>query len=129
MIEFLENKDTELCDNLNTSKNDIAYLTDLYKLFNDVKLQLQGDDLNLARTKSVIATFVAKLLLYERNIGKREFNNFPNLAAASFIYDDFVAYCQHLENLHIDFKDRFQNILNMDIPDWVLEPFSNVNTA
>ncbi|KAF0713483.1 SCAN domain-containing protein 3-like, partial [Aphis craccivora] len=94
VIEFLKNKDTGLRDNLITSKNDISYLTDLYK-----------------------------------NIGRREFNNFPNLAAASFINDDLVVYCQHLENLHNDFKERFQDILNMDIPDWVLDPFSNVNTA
>jgi zinc finger BED domain-containing protein 5/7/8/9 len=129
VIEFLENKDTGLRDNLITSKNDIAYLTDLYKLFNDVNLQLQGDDLNLIKTKTVIATFVAKLLLYKRNIGRREFNNFPNLTAVSFINDDLVVYCQHLKNLHSDFKERFQDILNMDIPDWVLDPFSNVNTA
>ncbi|KAL4090872.1 hypothetical protein QTP88_025634 [Uroleucon formosanum] len=99
VIEFLKNKDT-----------------DLYKLFNDVNLQLQGDDLNLIKTKT-------------RNIGRREFNNSPNLAAASFINDDLVVYCQHLENFQNYFKERFQDILNMDIPDWVLDPFSNVNTA
>lgn len=129
VIEFLKNKDTGLRDNLITSKNDISYLTDLYKLFNDVNLQLQGDDLNLIKTKTVISTFVAKLLLYKINIGRREFNNFPNLGAASFINVDLVVYCQHLENLHNDFKERFQDILNMDVPDRVLDPFSNVNTA
>ena len=39
------------------------------------------------------------------------------------------AYCQHLEKLHIDFTERYQDILNLEIPDWVLDPFSNVNTA
>lgn len=129
MIEFLENKDKELHDNLITSKNDIAYLTDLYKLFNDVNLQLQGDDLNLIKTKNVIAAFVAKLLLYKNNIGRREFRNFPNLSAVSFNNDDLLVYCQHLENLHSDFAERFQDILKLEIPDWVLDPFSNVNTA
>lgn len=60
VIEFLANKETGLRNNLITLKNDIAYLTDLYKLFNNV---LQGDDLNLIKTKSVVAAFVAKLLL------------------------------------------------------------------
>ncbi|GFY21258.1 hypothetical protein TNCV_3993021 [Trichonephila clavipes] len=36
---------------------------------------------------------------------------------------------QHLENLRSDFKERLQDILNMDIPEWVLDPVSNVNTA
>ncbi|GBP36287.1 SCAN domain-containing protein 3 [Eumeta japonica] len=65
VIEFLENKDTELRENLITSKNDIAYLTDLYTLLNNMNLQLQGDDLNLIKPKNVVAAFVAKLLLYK----------------------------------------------------------------
>ncbi|CAG9786987.1 unnamed protein product [Diatraea saccharalis] len=129
VIEFLENKDPELRDNLISSKKDIAYLTDLYKLFNDVNLQLQGDDLNLIKTKNSIAAFLSKLLLYKRNIGRREFNNFPNLSRVSFNNEDLLVYCQHLENLHRDFKEGFQDVLNMDIPDWVLDPFSNVNTT
>ncbi|KFM62415.1 SCAN domain-containing protein 3, partial [Stegodyphus mimosarum] len=129
VIEFLGNKDTELRDNLIASKNDIAYLADLYKLFNDVNLQLQGEDLNLIKTKNSIAAFVSKLLLYKRNIGRREFHTFPCLSAVSFKHDDLLVYCQHLENLYNDFKERFEDILNMDIPDWVLDPFSNVNTA
>lgn len=79
VIEWLENKDTELRNNLILSKNDIAYLTDLYKLFNDVNLQFQGDDLNLIKTKNSVAAFVSKLLFYKRNFGRREFHNFPNL--------------------------------------------------
>ena len=129
VIEFLENKNTEFHESLITSKNDIAYLTDLYKLFNDINLQLQGDDLNLLKTKNIVAAFVAKLLLHKNNIGRHEFHNFPNLSAASFNNDDLLVYCQHLENLHSDFKERFQDILKLEIPDWVLDPFSNVNTA
>jgi len=56
--------------NLIKSKNDIAYLTDLYKLFNDVNLQFQGDELNLIKTKTIIAAFVGKLLMYKRNLGR-----------------------------------------------------------
>ncbi|VVC31373.1 Hypothetical protein CINCED_3A015940 [Cinara cedri] len=130
VIEFLENKNTGLCDNLITSKNDIAYLTDLNKLYNDVNLQLQGDNLNLIKTKTYyIATFVSKLLLYKKNIRRREFNSFSNLTTAHFIYDNLVVYCQHVENLHIDFKERFLDILNMNLLDWVLDSLSNTNTA
>lgn len=128
VIEFLENKDTELRDNLIVSKNDIAYLTDLYILFNEFNLQLQNEDLNLIKTKSAVTAFVAKLLLNKKNIGRREFHNFPNLSLVSFNNIDLFAYCQHLENLHIDFKERFQDILNLEIPEWVLDPFSYANT-
>ncbi|GBP24961.1 Protein ZBED8 [Eumeta japonica] len=37
--------------------------------------------------------------------------------------DDLLVYCQHLENLHSDFIERFQDILKLEIPDWVLDPF------
>lgn len=48
----------------------------------------------------------------------------PNSTAASFINDDLIVYCQRLKNIHSDYKERFQNILNMDILDWVdLDPF------
>jgi len=34
-----------------------------------------------------------------------------------------------LEKLHNDFKEQFQDILNMKIPDWIFDPFSNMITA
>ncbi|GBP24959.1 Protein ZBED8 [Eumeta japonica] len=106
VIEFLENKDRELRENLITSKNDIAYLTDLYTLLNNMNLQLQGDDLNLIKPKNIVAAFVAKLLLHKKNIGKREFHNFPNLSV-SCNNDDLLVYCLHLENLHSANIERF----------------------
>ncbi|GBP39066.1 Protein ZBED8 [Eumeta japonica] len=126
IIEFLENKDTELRENLITSKNDIAYLTGLYTLLNNMNLQHQGDDLNLIKPKNVVAAFVAKLFLHKKNIGRREFHNFPNLSVTCD-NDDLLVYCQHLENLHSDFIERFQDILKLEISDGVLDPFSNVN--
>ncbi|KFM62868.1 SCAN domain-containing protein 3, partial [Stegodyphus mimosarum] len=98
-------------------------------LHTEVRWLSKGEDLNLIKTKNSIAAFVSKLLLYKRNIGRREFHTFPCLSAVSFKHDDLLVYCQHLENLYNDFKERFEDILNMDIPDWVLDPFSNVNTA
>ncbi|KAJ0175131.1 hypothetical protein K1T71_009272 [Dendrolimus kikuchii] len=128
VIEFLENKDTELRNKLITSKNDIAYMTDLYKLFNDMNLQLQGDEINLVKTKNVVAPFAAKLFLHKKNTSRRDFHSFPNLSV-SWSNDDLLTYCQHLENFHIDFTERYQDILKLEIPDWVLDPFSNVNIA
>ena len=37
-------------------------MTDLFTRFNETNLKLQGDTLNLIKTKSVISAFVAKLL-------------------------------------------------------------------
>ncbi|XP_034642709.1 SCAN domain-containing protein 3-like [Trachemys scripta elegans] len=128
VLEFLENKDDALRANLIDSRNDIAYLTDLFNKFNETNSQLQGDELNLIRTKTVISAFVAKLLLYKRNLGQGQFSQFPNLSTVEKHDEDLFTYCQHLEGLHSDFNQRFEDILKMNIPDWVLDPFSSRNT-
>jgi hypothetical protein len=43
--------------------------------------------------------------------------------------DDILVFCQDLEAFKEDFTNRFQDVLNMISPDWVLEPFSNLQTA
>jgi hypothetical protein len=42
--------------------------------------------------------------------------------------DDILVFCQHLEALKENFINRFQDVLNRIIPDWVIEPFSNLQT-
>lgn len=128
VLDFLEDREEKLREDLITSKNDIAYLTDLFKIFNEVNLLLQGDELNLIKTKSVIAAFAGKLLLFKRNLGRGEYKHFPKLSAVSAKPEDLLTYCQHLEVLHVDFTERFQDILNMHIPSWVLDPFGNTDT-
>ena len=128
VIKFFENKDDSLRQNLLKSKNDMAYLTDLYNKFNEMNLQLQGDDLNLIKTKAIISAFVSKLGLYKENLGRRQFYHFQNLSEVEINDGDILAYCQHLQALKKDFIDRFQDILNMIIPDWVLEPSLNMQT-
>lgn len=129
VIEFFKNKDDSLRKNLMKFKSDIAYLTDLYNKLNETNLQLQGDELNLIKTKAVISAFVSKLLLYKRNLGRGEFYQFPNLSLVEKRDDDVLIYCQHLEALHNDFNTRFKDILTMKIPDWVLDPFSSAEES
>ncbi|GFU99908.1 SCAN domain-containing protein 3 [Trichonephila clavipes] len=71
ILEFLDSKDTILRGNLIKRKTDIAYLTDFLSKFNDANLQLQGDSLNLIKTKSIISAFLARIKIMKRNIGQR----------------------------------------------------------
>jgi len=84
--------------------------------------------MNLIKTKSVISAFLTKLLLYKRNFGRGEFSQFPNLSGTENKDKDILSYCEHLDALHSDFIQRFDDILNMNIPDWILNPFSSTNT-
>ncbi|XP_067122534.1 protein FAM200C-like [Centruroides vittatus] len=95
VLEFLDSKDNDLRLNLINSKNDIAYMTDLFAKFNETNLKLQGDQLNLIETKSIISAFVAKRFLYKQIFGRRECSQFPNLPKLQKRDDDLLVYCQH----------------------------------
>jgi hypothetical protein len=55
ILDFLETKDKNLKEKSIKNKNDIAYLTDLFAKLNAVNLQLQGDGLDLIKTKSILS--------------------------------------------------------------------------
>lgn len=67
-------------ENLIQRKQDIVYLTGLFAKCNEVNLQLQGDNLNLIKTKSFIAGFLVRINLMKQNVGRREFSQFPKLS-------------------------------------------------
>lgn len=126
VLEFLDAKDPILKENLIKWKTDIAYLTDLFAKFNEVNLQLQGDSLNLIKTKSIIANFHARMNLMKQNIGRREFSQFPNMSLTNVQDDDLLIYVEHLNVLDKDFKIRFEDILTMEIPPWIINPYCDI---
>jgi hypothetical protein len=101
----------------------------LFTKFNEVKLQLQGDNLNLIKTKSIIAAFLARINLMKQNIGRREFSQFPNLSQTNCQDDDISAYIQYLNALHTDFKTRFEDVLTMEIPQWIINPYGDTEES
>ncbi|CAH1986549.1 unnamed protein product [Acanthoscelides obtectus] len=124
--EFLDTKDNILKENLMKRKTDIAYLTDLFTKFNMVNLQLQGDSLNLIKTKSILSAFLIRVNLTKQNIGRGEFSQFPNLSQTSCQEDDVSTYVQHLNALYSDFESRFEDILTMVIPPWIINPYGDI---
>uniref|UniRef100_A0A5S6Q8R8 DUF4371 domain-containing protein n=1 Tax=Trichuris muris TaxID=70415 RepID=A0A5S6Q8R8_TRIMR len=130
VVQFLENEDMELRDNVEKSRADIAYMSDLYFKFNEMNLQLQGDQLNLIKTKTVVTAFIGKLVVFGQNLGREEYRQFPNLKDLKEnggLPDDVVrSFCDHLSILHEDMRERYRDILSMVIPDWVLDPFTSL---
>uniref|UniRef100_A0A5S6Q3P9 DUF4371 domain-containing protein n=1 Tax=Trichuris muris TaxID=70415 RepID=A0A5S6Q3P9_TRIMR len=130
VVQFLETEDTELRDNVEKSRADIAYMSDLYLKFNEMNLQLQGDQLNLIKTKMVVTAFIGKLAIFGQNLGRGEYRQFPNLndlKENGGLPDDVVrSFCDHLSMLHEDMCERYRDILSMIIPDWVLDPFTSL---
>ena len=65
----------------------------------------------------------------KQNISRREFSQFPNLSQVECIDEDIHTYSQHLSVLYDDFKTRFEDILTMDIPPWIINPFDETEVA
>ncbi|CAG9570948.1 unnamed protein product [Danaus chrysippus] len=51
------------------------------------------------------------------------------LAKVECIDEDIHTYSQHLSALHDDFKTRFEDMLTMDIPPWIINPFDETEVA
>uniref|UniRef100_A0A5S6Q618 DUF4371 domain-containing protein n=1 Tax=Trichuris muris TaxID=70415 RepID=A0A5S6Q618_TRIMR len=120
--------DVSLCEDLKKSKNDIAYMADLYSKFNKMNLQLQGDDVNLISTKAVVCSFIKKLVTFKSNLARRELRQFPKLfeinEEAKIHDEDIEVYCDHLQLLHEELIERFEDVVGMEVPGWIIDPFS-----
>ncbi|CAH1968574.1 unnamed protein product [Acanthoscelides obtectus] len=65
----------------------------------------------------------------KQNIGRGEFSQFPNLSQTSCQEDDVSTYVQHLNALYSDFESRFEDILTMVIPPWIINPYGDIEEA
>ena len=59
-------------------------------------------------------------------MGRREFSQFPNLSSTDVQDDDVSVYIQYLNVLHADFQTRFGDVLTLDIPPWVINPYEEI---
>ena len=49
VLDFFQESNPELYNKLKSSKTDIAYPTEMFSKFNEVNLQLQGDEISLIK--------------------------------------------------------------------------------
>lgn len=64
-----------------------------------------------------------------QNISRREFSQFPNLSQVECFDEDIQAYVKYLNALYDDFKNRFEDILTMERPPWIIDPFDETEVA
>ncbi|KHJ43190.1 hypothetical protein D918_06757 [Trichuris suis] len=90
----------------------------------EMNLQLQGEDFNLIKTKVSFNAFVSKLLYFESNLAGEEFYYFRNVCEKEQRANQCTkreVYCRHLELLHQDFIERFEDILSLEVPGWITD--------
>ena len=89
-----------------------------------MNLQLQGNMVTLIKCKTVVSSFFGKLKLFKQNIGRREYYQFPRLAELNLTDDYLLAYCDISKSLREDMIKRFTDLLELEPPDWIIDPFS-----
>ena len=82
--------------------------------------------------KTVLSGFDNKFVLHERNLAKRKFFLFSSLQQLDtnnrgISNLDFDTYSKHLQEFHKDMQVRFQNVFQLEISDWIIDPFNNIS--
>uniref|UniRef100_A0A5S6R6E9 DUF4371 domain-containing protein n=1 Tax=Trichuris muris TaxID=70415 RepID=A0A5S6R6E9_TRIMR len=123
IVAFMSDK--EYGDKLIHAKADAFYPADIFEKFNFLNRALQGRDNNLMDSKMAVVSFLKKLEVYWHNIGRRELLQFSNLKtiAEEVKDDDLLVYVNHLKQIQKDMEERFYDLLNLNIPDWIADPF------
>jgi hypothetical protein len=132
VTEFLDTSDPVLSENLKQRKLELAYLTDIFEKLNEVNIRLQGNKMNLIKAKGIILSFIAKFDIHKVNIGRKELIQFPTLKKCSVSdnetpelpEDKILIFTGHLDQLTTDMESRFEDLTKLQIPDWILDPFS-----
>uniref|UniRef100_A0A5S6R4E1 HAT C-terminal dimerisation domain-containing protein n=1 Tax=Trichuris muris TaxID=70415 RepID=A0A5S6R4E1_TRIMR len=81
-------------------------------MFNEIHKQLLIEDLYLIKTTPVISAFMSKLLLFKQRFAMGELCQFQNFIKVK-------------KDGHVSVR-RFEDILSMAIPNWVINPYTNV---
>ena len=129
ILDFFQESNLELYDKLKSSKKDIAYLTEMFSKFNEVNLQLQGDETSLIKAKSTLSSFLSKLQLYSKKLGRCEFRQFPWLGEENSSEGRW--HCRVLRSFSgtpQDMSVRFNELLSLEIPGWMIDPFIEPST-
>jgi len=122
--EFLNEINPVLSNELQNNKNHIFYLADLFGKFNDVQTKLQGKDVTIIQARTILLGFHVKLNLFRSSLLRKDYKYFSNLQQLKIKEEDLEIYTNHLQKLSDDFKLRFVDLENIDIPDWIIAPFS-----
>ena len=69
-------------------------------------------------------------MLYQQNLARRKFFQFSNLQLRDTSNNGISSvkkYNKHIQELHEDMKVRFQDVFQLEIPDWVIDPYINIS--
>ncbi|GCC27150.1 hypothetical protein chiPu_0005572 [Chiloscyllium punctatum] len=98
---------------------------DILDKCNSLIMQIQGDIVSFIKARNAVTSFIVKFDLFHRNISRREFYQFPSLnnIAEDVTDDQLLIYSAHIRALQDDMKIRFADLIEMEMPTWLTDPF------
>ncbi|XP_042898405.1 protein FAM200C-like [Parasteatoda tepidariorum] len=129
VTEFLDTTDPVLSESLKQFKFETSYLTDIFEKMYEINVKLQGNKVNIIRTKEIMCSFIAKFDIYKSNIGRKELMQFPTprkclMADIEILENKIIIFTDHLDLLKTDMESRFKDLMKLEIPDWIFDLFS-----
>uniref|UniRef100_A0A3Q3VYA2 HAT C-terminal dimerisation domain-containing protein n=1 Tax=Mola mola TaxID=94237 RepID=A0A3Q3VYA2_MOLML len=116
IVEFLEEVDAALGEKVSSSRCDIMYLADFFDRMNEVTLKPQGKGVTLVQCKAVILTYLKS--------AHRTLCSFYSMQVSEALADEgLLVYIDHLRMVKADMGICFRDLLDLDIPIWVVQPF------
>ena len=76
--------------------------------------------------------FNNKLTLYQWNLARRDYFQFASLqqldlgCCSAINNAEIDAYSKHLQELKADMEVRFQDVFQLEVPDWIIDPFCDI---
>lgn len=119
VFEFLEAENIEITEKEYLKDYqlilDMAFLTDICNILNELNLKLQGKDNNISDMFKILSDFRTQLFLLAAQIDSEDFSDFPK---TSVIYDNEKIFkkfelLEILETLFNNFNDRFKDFENI----------------
>lgn len=81
------------------------------------------------KTKGIISALFWEIEIYETKHYSARILPISKLIPGRMFWEDIHTYNQHLKSLHDDFEIRFEDMLTMDIPPWIINPFEETEVA
>uniref|UniRef100_A0A3B5Q1Y9 HAT C-terminal dimerisation domain-containing protein n=1 Tax=Xiphophorus maculatus TaxID=8083 RepID=A0A3B5Q1Y9_XIPMA len=116
IVEFLESIGSALGEQVTSSHCDIMYLADFFEKMNKVTLKLQGNGVTLVQCKAVDKSHLQAVSV-QQSIGRRQ------LVSEELTDDRLFIYVEHLKTVRADLKMHFWDLLDLEVPMWVVLPF------
>ena len=110
-VEFLGG-DSYLAKDLIACHQDTSYLADFFEKINTATDKLQGKNVTLVQSKTIICGLINKLEFYQQTLSRR---NFYHLAVKNVTDNNLFIYIEHLKGEEEEMNVRFNDLLNLGV--------------